>query len=31
MLGPKGNVEFLAWLEVGDDDFNVENLVEKIV
>jgi len=31
MLGPKGNVEFLAWLGEGDGDFNVENLVEKIV
>ena len=30
-LGPKGNVEFLAWLGAGEPDFNMENLVEKIV
>jgi len=31
LLGPKGNVEFLAWLGAGEPDFNMENLVEKIV
>ncbi len=31
LLGPKGNVEFLAWMGVGETVSDVENLIEKIV
>ena len=31
LLGPKGNVEFLAWLGVGELGLDVGNLIEKIV
>ena len=31
LLGPKGNVEFLVWLGVGEESEDVINLVEKTV
>ncbi len=29
LLGPKGNVEFLAWMEAGGEAGDVQELVEK--
>jgi 23S rRNA (cytidine1920-2'-O)/16S rRNA (cytidine1409-2'-O)-methyltransferase len=31
LTGPKGNVEFLAWLGVGEPDLLIEELIQKIV
>jgi 23S rRNA (cytidine1920-2'-O)/16S rRNA (cytidine1409-2'-O)-methyltransferase len=31
VLGPKGNVEFLAWLSLNSCDETVETLVEKVI
>jgi 23S rRNA (cytidine1920-2'-O)/16S rRNA (cytidine1409-2'-O)-methyltransferase len=30
VLGPKGNVEFLAWLDLNPDAETVETLVDKV-
>ena len=30
-LGPKGNVEFLAWMGAGEAGLDVGSLIEKIV
>jgi 23S rRNA (cytidine1920-2'-O)/16S rRNA (cytidine1409-2'-O)-methyltransferase len=31
VVGPKGNIEFLAWLEVGKLDLEIDELVEKVI
>jgi 23S rRNA (cytidine1920-2'-O)/16S rRNA (cytidine1409-2'-O)-methyltransferase len=29
VIGPKGNVEFLAWLGLGEPDYEIQDLLEK--
>ncbi len=31
LLGPKGNIEFLAWMGMGEPYLEIENLIEKAV
>jgi 23S rRNA (cytidine1920-2'-O)/16S rRNA (cytidine1409-2'-O)-methyltransferase len=31
VLGPKGNVEFLAWLGVGSESADLQGLVEQVL
>jgi 23S rRNA (cytidine1920-2'-O)/16S rRNA (cytidine1409-2'-O)-methyltransferase len=31
LLGPKGNIEFLAWMGMGEIYLGIENLIEKVV
>jgi len=31
LLGPKGNVEFLAWLEIGENQADINKIVENLV